>query len=236
MLSWRSWLLLAVLALLFGCSQESSSPEAAVEVSAQLVSPVVSARSVQPGISPLGRSTVDSLSIERVRILLTRLKLHAAGEDTAAGGRDLKVGPFVASFTPQQQILAGATIPPGTYRWLKMEFHRFSDSEAARYATDSLFRDFVVPERASVLIEGKVFVGDSVVPFVYRSDITANVSLLLDPPASVGESDLLRLLVQFDPQQVFVEGAVVLDPRDQRLESLIDNKLRSALKALKRAP
>lgn len=201
----------------------------------QLESAVVRAAALRE-LAPQGRSSVDSLRIERVRLLLKRLKLHAAGEDTVAGGRDVKVGPFVAVFGTAAQLLGWAEIPAGTYRWLKLEFHRFSDSEAARYAADTLLRDFAAADRPSLLIEGTVFAGDSALPFVYRSDITANVSLALEPPASIGSGEVLQLLVRFDPRQAFMEGSVVLDPRDPQLRSQIDKKLRSALKALKQSP
>lgn len=227
--------ILFLLGLLLGCSEEASSPGSTVQIRTQLGLTTVRAAAFH-GVKPQGHSPVDSLRIERVRLLLKRLKLHAAGDDTLTGGRDVKVGPFVAVFNAAVQLLGWAEIPAGTYRWLKLEFHRFSDSEAARYAADSLFRDFATADRPSLLIEGTVFVGDSAVPFIYRSDITANVALTLEPPAPVAAGEVLQLLLRFEPQQAFREGNTILDPRDPRLKSQIDNNLRAALKALKQSP
>ncbi len=230
------WLLCGICGtVLVGCSEDTSSAGSSVEVRTQLGTATVRSAALLER-APQGRSGVDSLRIDSVRVLIRRLKLHAAGEDTSAGGRDIKVGPAVALFGEQPQLLSAADIPAGTYRWLKLEFHRFSDSEASRYATDTLFQDFAAPDRPSVIIAGVVFVGDSAVPFVYRSQLTANVSLALDPPASVGTAELVRLLVRFEPLQAFLEGNTVLDPRDPRFRSTIETKLRSALKALKQSP
>jgi hypothetical protein len=217
---------------LLGCSEESTAPEASVQVHTQLAASVVTARNTSAATPLGGGATVDSLQLTRVRILLSRLKLHPT-QDTGVGGRDVKVGPFVAVFTAQPQLLGSTSLPGGTYRWVKLEFHRFSDSEAARYAADTLFRDFALPDRASLILEGTLFVADSAIPFVYRSTVTANAALSLDPPASVAEGEVLRILLQFEPRQVFRRGNLVVDPRDPRWRSDIENALRDALKALK---
>ncbi|MCS7169569.1 MAG: hypothetical protein NZ949_02985 [Candidatus Kapabacteria bacterium] len=224
---------LGVGSMLSGCSEEGTFSDASVEISTQLGASSVGSVAKSVKFAPAGWSGVDSLQVTRVRILVRRLKLHSVSEDTASEGRDLKLGPFVAVFTSQRQTLSITAIPPGVYRWLNLGFHRLSDSEAAQYAADPLFRDFVMPERYSVLIEGRVFRGDSAIPFVYRSEVMANVAVEMDPPASATQTELLRLLVLFEPRQVFVEGNIVLDPRDPRLRSLIENKLRGALKALR---
>lgn len=218
-----------------GCAEEGTTSEAVVEVVTQLAPATVRPTAVAKGNSPLGRSEVDSLIVTRVRILLSRLKLHPSS-DTAAGGADIKTGPFVATFTAQSQQLALGSLPPGTYRWMKLEFHRFTDAEAARHANDTLLRDFATPERYNLLIEGTLYVRDSVIGFLYQTGVTANAALQLDPPAEANQQTLLQLLLQFDPAQAFVVAGTLLDPRRETNRSLIDRNLRNALRALKRTP
>lgn len=61
---------------------------------------------------------MDSIKIDRVRILVRRLKLHGADNDSA--GKDIKTEPFILTFTAQQQLMTTATIQSGTYRWMKL--------------------------------------------------------------------------------------------------------------------
>ncbi len=232
------WLLLigaVCLAIISGCAEEGTGAGTTVEVSTQLTATTVRSTAVAPSPTPLSQSEIDSLTVTRVRILLSRLKLHPAS-DTASGGSDIKTGPFVAVFTAQTQQLALGSLPPGTYRWMKLEFHRLTDAEAARSANDTLLRDFATPERYNLLIEGTVYVGDSAVAFLYQTGVTANVALQLEPPVEVSSQSLLRLLLQFDPAQAFVVAGNLVDPRREAHRSLIDRNLRNALKALKRTP
>jgi hypothetical protein len=182
-----------------------------------------------------GITVVDSIKIDRVRILVRRLKLHGADNDSA--GNDIKTEPFIITFTAQQQLMTTATIPSGTYRWMKLEFHRLSNEEADRYYTNPAFADFIPPERYSVIIDGKVWTGGKVMPdtFTYRSTVTANVALKLDPPVEVTPESILRLVTRFDPTAVFVvNGNILLHPLDPDSRSIIEANIKACLKALKR--
>lgn len=182
-----------------------------------------------------GITVVDSIKIDRVRILVRRLKLHGTDDDTA--GKDIKTEPFILTFTAQQQLMTTATIPNGTYRWMKLEFHRLSNDEADRYYTNPAFADFIPPERYSVIIEGKVWTRGNAMPdtFTYRSTVTANVALKFDPPVEVTSASILRLLMRFDPAAVFVaNGNILLHPLDPDSRSIIEANIKASLKALKR--
>jgi len=182
-----------------------------------------------------GITVVDSLKIDRVRILVRRLKLHGADNDSA--GKDIKTEPFILTFTAQQQLMTTATIPSGTYRWMKLEFHRLSNDEADHYTTNPAFADFIPPERYSVIIDGRVWTRGNATPdsFTYRSTVTANVALKLDPPVEVTPESILRLVMRFDPAAVFVaNGNILVHPLDPDNRSIIEANVKSCLKALKR--
>lgn len=231
----RKYAVVLAALLVYGCSESSSPSNPTVEFYAQLTSSSVR-QSMQrsKGTAAAGFSIIDSIKIDRVRILARRLKLHSSDNDSV--GKDIKTDALIFTFTPTQQWVTSATIPPNTYRWVKFEFHRLSSDEAQRYLQDTTFADFIPPERYSVIIDGKVYaVGDTVpTPFTYRSQVTANAALKFDPPIEVSGGTLLGIVVRFDPQQAFVKGNVVLDPRDPANRSEIEGNIRNALKALKR--
>ncbi|MCX8050531.1 MAG: hypothetical protein N3B17_01365 [Chlorobi bacterium] len=232
-----SSVMVAAVGLLFHhCTDSTSSPTPSVELYADMnTSTVRQAALLDKGTAAQGITAVDSIKIERVRILVRRLKLH--GSDSDSSGKDLKTDPFIVTFTAQQQRVTSATIPTGTYRWMKLEFHRLSNDEADRLYNNPAFADFIPPERYSVIIEGKVYTRGSTVPdsFTYRSTVTANVALKLDPPAEVTANSVLGLVMRFDPAAVFTTNSgIVLHPLDPDSRSIIEGNIRAALKALKR--
>jgi|GEM_PF-1199716 len=232
---WRAGVaLLGVLGIVeWGCSEEIAALGTTVHVAAQLAAAVVRQSTMEKRAVPQGQSEVDSLEVTSVRILLKRLKLHTTG-DTSLQGEEVKVGPFVAVFAHRERQLAVSTIPPATYRRLKLEFHRLTDEEVSRYANDSLLWEFATPERYSVSIEGRVFTPAGASAFIYRSDVTANVALPLEPPAEVRKEQVLSLLLHCDPYQIFVVAGRLVDPRDERNRRFIDSNLHMAFKVLKR--
>lgn len=229
----RAMLALGAAALLWaGCSDNpAGDDQATVQMQSGLTSSMVT-----PGAGKLaGGSEADSLRITRVRILISRMKLHRDKEDTVSGDRDVKVGPFLLTIDASgAKVFTTAAVPAGTYDKVKFAFHRFSSSEIGTYLNDSAFGAFVTGERYSFLVDGQVYVNGAPVDFTYRSDATANLTLPLDVPAQLDAGGGATLLLQLDPRIAFKDGTLVLDPRDPRNQSKIDNNIVRAIKALKK--
>lgn len=228
--------IIAPLILLQQCTDSASTAVPTVELFTELTTSTIR-NAIQFGNKDdvVGSTPVDSLTIDRARIVVRRLKLHTVEDDSA--GNDIKTDAFILTFIPQQSWVTRATIPIGTYRWMKLELHRLSNEEAELYSNNPVFADFIVPERYSVIIEGKVYPHGNVQPiaFTYRSTITANVALKLDPPSEVASHSILQFVAQFDPSVVFRSSSgSILHPLDPDNRSDIENNIKSALKVLKR--
>ncbi len=233
---------LALMMVLAACS-DSTGPDAEgrITMQAKLTDNLVSAAMLDDkGESTLAEE-VDSLTVSRVRILITELKLHQNGEpdddSTGTGNSDevVKTGPIVIDATADTvMVFLSEPIPAGDYDKVKFEFHRFNGSEAPQYAGDPVFGDFVEGDRWSVIIEGESFKDGQGTPFVYRSDITANLSLNFPDKIEIEEDETATVIIEIDPIEVFKSGNGVLDPTDNSNESKIDNAIRSAIKALKK--
>lgn len=227
--------IISPLILLQHCSNSASTTVPTVELFTELTTSTIrNAIQFVNKNEVMGSSPVDSLAIDRVRMVVRRLKLHTVEDDSA--GNDIKTDAFILTFIPQQSWVTSATIPIGTYRWMKLELHRLSNEEAEFYASNPEFADIIVPERYSVIIEGKVYPHGNVQPtaFTYRSTITAAVALKLDPPSDVASHSILQLVAQFDPSVVFrSSNGYILHPLDPDNRSTIENNIKSALKVLK---
>lgn len=177
----------------------------------------------------------DSIEITRVRFLLSSVKLHVEGNDTTKDG-ELKTGPFVAEFTPGlSKIFSTVTLPSGTYEKIKFEIHKFPSSIASTYLNDPVFADFVTSQRSTVIVEGKVWGTGVTIPvnFVYKSNITANLSTKFPGTITLGPGTTNTLAMIFSPMLAF-KGTFVLDPRDSNNSKDIDDYLKAAIKALKK--
>lgn len=233
--------MLALGTLIAACS-DSTGPDGTgtVRMQAKLAGSVVNAALLDTkGASPLGAGAeVDSLSISRVRILVTELKLHDKVDDDTTDDdsedRLVKTGPIVIDAdSTGVKVFLTEEIPAGDYDKVKFEFHRFNASQVAQYLGDTIFGPFVTDDRWSVIVDGTLYNGGQATPFTYRSDITANLSLKFPEEIEVPEGGTGVIVVEIDPIEIFKEGNGVLDPRDGSNESKIDNAIKSAIRALK---
>ena len=228
------------LLLFAACSEDTVTPDGSgnVRMQAKLTENIVSAALLdEKGANPLG-SEVDSLTVSRVRILVTELKLHDQGgtdnDSSSVDDEVVKTGPIVIDATADTvKVFLTEPIPAGTYDKVKFEFHRFNGSEVAQYTGDTVFGDFVQDDRWSVIVEGMSYEGGTGTPFTYRSDITANLSLKFPADLVVAEDETAVVIVEIDPVAIFKSGNGVLNPTDNSNESKIDNAIKSAIKALK---
>lgn len=233
-------MLVGSVAILTGCrdSPTADSNQTMVGVDAELAATTVASSSGQKsGIVAGGGTACDSLVITNVRILVSRLKLHR-DEDDCECGNDVKTGPFVLEIGPRgPHGVQFVSLPPGRYRKAKLEFHRFASSEAGRYFTDPLFRDFATAERATIVIKGVVYLDGKATPFEYHSSVTANVNIDLENDAVCNAGERNMLVIVFDAANIFKhkELRLVRDPRDGRNKKGIDDQINSCFRMGKRS-
>jgi len=225
------WLPAVSVLWLLGCGEELSQ-QPTLELFAQLERSTVTSRALRAPEFPTALPTVDSLRIERVRVLMSRILLQPVSSDSASA-RSLRLAPTLAVFMSSPQLLLLEAPPPGSYRWLKFELHRLTESERRDYSGNPTLADFVADDRPSIIIEGTLYRRDSAVAFAYRSTVTANVALALEPPLQLSRDTLQRVLLRFDPAPAFVQNGRILDPRASEQRAVIENALREAFKAVK---
>jgi hypothetical protein len=221
------------LTTLGACSDSATSnDQATVTMQSQLTDNSTSLLKAAVGTSAVG---VDSVTITRIRMFVRRLKLHRDGSDTT-GDKDVKTEPFVVTFENQAKTFANLAIPVGTYDKVKFEFHRPETSQITEYLGVADFVDFVTNGRYSVIYEGSVYLNgaDSALPFTYRSDMTANLSINLDPAVAFAEGTNTTIMMMVDPADVFTKSGELLDPRDPRNEDEIDNNIKASIKVHKK--
>lgn len=173
---------------------------------------------------------VDSLVVTRVRVLVKRLILHPSASNDSTDDRSVKNGPFLLiADSTGSRVVAQAQLTPGSYDKLKFEMHRFSSSEIPSFQTDTTYRDFVTDGRYSVIIEGNVVRNGARSAFQYTSEITSNVEFAL-PSFVVPQSGSSTLSLVFSGAGAFLDKGQLLDPRDPKNESAIDNKIKAAFR------
>ena len=223
-----------------GCSDSPSSTgdDVTVTMKGELTGSAVTAalrKDESTTILSGGGAEVDSLKVTRVRILLKEVKMHRSSSDTTTGDNTVKTGPVMLTIdSAGSRTFTSATIPSGSYDKLKFEFHRFSGSVTAQYLNDTIYQDFVTDDRWTFIIDGFLFKNGVRTGFTYRSDATANLSLKFEPDITLAAGSAAVIVLSVNPAAVFKSGSAVLDPRDQKNESDIDNAIKSAIKALKR--
>lgn len=223
---------LAFIAFISACS-DSSSPEGMTEVSfkGELSSNVVS-NTIMNKTSTLADG-IDKIEITRVRILIKELKVTINNEDNGLDDNKFKSGPYVIDAVyPLSPDFALSFLPEGDISKVKFEFHRFSSSELSLYINDAVFLDFATQDRYSVIIEGKIYENSEDIgkDFIYNSDMTANLSLNLEKMAKLEKNKPAIMSLVADPSVIFTSNGKIVDPRDPKNESVLDNNIKSALK------
>jgi hypothetical protein len=203
-------------------------------------------------------TTADSVVITRARIVISAMKMHLLGasdiddDDNHGHGHDhdkdhdedshwgwddgtIMAGPFIAEWDATgEKIISTVVIPAGTYDRIKFEIHKLNENEDASLLNDPLFGDFVNGGRYTVLIDGISFVNGVGYPFSYRSSLTANLQVFLDPPATFDSVQAYNLTLVFDPVIIFgMPGMRPLDPRDPDNHGIIDGMIKSSIRALR---
>jgi len=225
--------ILAILTLVtFGlvlpsCSSTDPDGSGTVKMNATVDNAVVNRVADKSGDRVEGN--VMQVEIERVRILISRLKFKSVQEDTN-GGKDIKTGPAVVTFENDEvTVVFQEPVPNGTYDRVKLEKHKFSSSEAEQYANDPVFGEFASPERLSIIIEG-IYNDGTEQPFVIQDDATENLWIDFEENLIIDDDTDATIELTFDAQQVFKQNGNVLNPFDDKDRRDIFKNLKKAFR------
>ncbi len=208
-------------------------------------------------------SSIDSISVTRVRVVLKDLKLksennkevemdHEDGinnhvydyhhfEDSSQIGEhsNLKLSPFVLdlSLTDSVQQISVDNIPNGTYNGVRFEIHRVDqdDIDSLSSSVQTTFTDFLTGTGYSVIIDGNYYKNGQSMPFTYKSQIDAEIKMPINPPLVVDSSQTtVNLTLRISPDGWFVDsGNNLLDPTDPNNAYIIDQNLKNFLRAFR---
>lgn len=230
-------LALISVSLITACSDDTTSPEGTgtVTMGAKVTnSTVTSAVMHNGGDAVQGGATIDSITVDRVRILLSRLKFKRASEDTTKG-RDVKTGPAVVTFEADTVVVVfKEAIPVGTYDRVKLEKHKFSSNEANQYKDHPVFGDFAFPDKLTLIIDGSVWIDGEEKPFTFTDDATENMWIDFVPNLEVAEGQSTTVDIFFDGREAFLGDGTCLDPFADNGRKDISKNLKKAFKILKR--
>ena len=172
-----------------------------------------------------------TLTVTRVRLLATQLKLHITGKAYSEDEyRLLKLGPLAFNGYPfTNTLVAQGQITSDEYDVIKFEIHRFQPNELSMYSADTAFAVFATPERYSVVIDGVI---DNAVNFTYQTDIVANIELPFSSVVVKPRNSTAEIQIQFDAAAAFMSRGLILDPRQAANKIQLDYQIKSALKAV----
>lgn len=219
---------LAAIAGLSSCKTSTDpNDEPRLEMQAEMTSSTVTAGDKSETIE--GLRLIDSIKIQRARILISRIKLHTAedGEDDNKG-KDVKIGPALIDIQRGKiSTVFASAIPVGKYEKIKLEMHKFSSSEAVTYASDPVFGPFAVPEKVTLIVDGSLWVNGVEETFTWKDDETANRWIKFDPFVEVVSSSTTTVVLNFDPVTAFRVGGggALLDPKDEGKRSILRGRL-----------
>lgn len=232
-----AWGILGILSsaiVLTSCSESTDpSGDGQVTMQTQFTSSTVTSSIAKGGDETQGFAEVDSIRVDSVRILLSRIKLHRDDEDTNENvGKNVKTGPALIVWSRGQVRTAFvAPVPNGKYNKVKLEMHKFSGSEAKTYENDPVFGDFATDkDRVTIIVNGTKWKNGDSASFALTSDRTENLWIKFDPYFEVTGSSNTNIVLDFDPVDVFRIGGRVLDPSDLSVRAALEAKLKLILR------
>jgi len=216
--------------------EDSTAPaqQGTIVVRTNIIGPTVT--TAMPDGSTQSPDEVDSVRVQRIRVLISRIKLHATAEDTSdQAGRDINVGPAVITWTRDTLTTVFATaVPAGRYDRVKLEMHKFSAAEAVTYRSDSTFADFATAsDRVTVIIDGVSWKDGIMSPFTIASDRTENLWVVVEPYFEIAESTTTTVVLDFDAVELFRIGGRVISPGNAQVRTLLQTRLRTLLRLRK---
>jgi hypothetical protein len=181
--------------------------------------------------------TCDSVVIQRVRFLISELKMHRDDKDSASFRRKIKAGVFVLEFTPGDiRVLANNDILTGSYEKLKFEIHRLDSKADSLIINTPEFADFLKGgEHYTCIINGLVYNNGNGTLFEFLSNRNENITMHFSPPIEISQTVPTSLFFTFDPSACFIKaGGRTLDPRYSENQKEIEKLILEALKVLRK--
>lgn len=177
------------------------------------------------------------LIINRVQLVLSELELERAGiagcdgdDDDLCEGEELEFGPMLVDFPVNGTLTTPVSveIPAGRYTELEYEIEAPESGESGVSAFLAANPGF---QGVSIRVEG-TFNGE---PFIYVTDLEAEVELEFAPPLEIG-ADASNITVNADMSRWFLDASGrVIDPntanRGGTNESLVENNIESSFSA-----
>lgn len=210
-------------------------PRAEIRMTSDFSEPAVQRTSFKNDVADISGQMADSLHITRIRTLISRVKLHDMEADSSKADRTFKSTPIIlVAGADTTRGITTQPIAPGHYDAVKLHIHKLTESDARMVESDTNYRDFTTGERPTMIVEGVVFKKGEAQEFVYKTDVTADVTMQLQPPVRLKDDESGIIALRYDPFVIFKSGVNVLDPRDPVNKPHFDNMLRKSLRALKR--
>ena len=216
-----------------GCADDttSSGNNGTLAMSTELASGGTVTSSTSAKKSSPAAIFVDSLKVTSTAVVISNLKMHHDGDDDSTKDGTIKTGPFLLVFdSTGSHVAVSSPVPAGTYDRIKFEIHKLKNKNDSLNAQ---FADFVLND-ATIRVTGHVWQGGVQSEFTYFSDITENIQVFFSPSVAVAENSTTNVTLEFVPQTVFVNGGIVLDPRNNTNKNVLKAALKAAFKALKK--
>lgn len=220
--------------LIGGCSSSATSPGTTSTVTAtnDMQNTVIEGTH-QRFPTPADGSTVDTLTITKVRVFMSGLHLHVSDE-TAAGVGAFQSQPTIVTFTPGAvNSLGSTTIPVGIYTQMIFDLHTPDvASDAGAIITNP---DFVtVDKKYTIIIDGFMVKNGTRSAFSYKTAMVRNLKPVFIPSSliTVAEQNY-AVNLRFDGIIAFAisSGGKPLDPTDTANAITIDNQIAKAFLA-----
>ena len=240
-------LIFAVSLFVYGCSNSTDPGDTGTlgKVSMTVVYTPLAVSGLQKSGSV---NAVDSIKITRVRVVLRNIKLKAEDYNEVEMEHEenginstKKLAPFVLdlNLSGAMQQISISNIPFGTYNRFEFQIHKVSQSEidtlsASQKAT---FADFLSGDRFSIIIDGNLYKNgqSTATAFTYKSRINVEFEKTLSPNLVISQTQTtFNLTLQISSAGWFLDqNKSLLDPTNPNNFSVIENNLKSFLKAFK---
>ncbi len=181
-----------------------------------------------------GVAAIDSIQITRARFVMRDIKLK-----TVSDSLNFKASPFVLvlDLSGKTQEISVKDVPFDLYRRVEFDVHRIEQSDLNSMPTSDKpqFDDFLMGDRYSIIIEGRIFrTGAAAQNFTFRSRDNAKQKYDLVPELLVNASTTnVNVTMHLNSGEWFVSGSTLLDPLDSKNEQVISNNLRSSIRVFK---
>jgi hypothetical protein len=179
--------------------------------------------------------SVDSVTVSRARIVLSKLKLES-DDDTVM----FRTPPFVLelNLAGRVQQIAVSSVPPGAYDEVTLKIHRIDSADVAGLpsGTADQFADFLADGGYSIIIEGRVYRNaDSGTAFTYRSAVSKRLEFDLRPPVVVSDSVPTANVTFIVGSEKWFKGGegCLIDPADSTNRERIDENLARSVQMVK---